>query len=163
MKLTGEVTGNVRSVKIVAKELNRIAKANEGELTPEAVLESARSEKSPLHSHFTWDDTEAAEKLRLIEAQLLIRMVRVKVEMPGREQPVAVRAFVNVKPADVNSDSEAYKVYVPLGRALESDNYREQMLANAASDLASFKRKYAVLKELSEVFEAADKFTATVK
>lgn len=52
----------------------------EGRLTPERVVEDARAEDSPLHSHFVWDDAEAARKHRLDQARALIR-IRVEVRM----------------------------------------------------------------------------------
>ena len=155
--------------KVIAEELARIAKANGGQLTPEDVVKNARAKSSPLHSHFTWDDDEAAERYRLVEASYLIRMVRVKVEMNGNEHPYSVRAFVNVGiPAEKSDDEEddadpeepqpLDRCYVPLKVAMKVDDYRQQMLDNAARDLRTFRNKYAILTELSKVFKAAEDF-----
>ena len=144
----------------VGQELQRIAKANRGQLTPEAVLKNAASKSSPIHDRFTWDDTEAAHKMRLLEASFLIRSVKVRVEMHDNDnQPLSVRAFVNVQSTVRDDDDDGRAdcgIYVPLSVALNKGSYRDQMLANAASELLSFRKKYSVLTELAKVFKAID-------
>lgn len=141
-------------------ELNRIAVANRGRLTPEAVVRNARSERSPIHKYFTWDDTKAAEKCRLFEASMLIRSVKVNVEMHDQDEPIKTRAFVNVQSNEPEEDDELGckpGVYVPLEIALDVSDYRTQMLENASRELNSFRHKYAVLQELTGVFHEIDK------
>ena len=65
----------------VQQYLQALADQNNGRLTPEDVVSHARSENSPLHSFFTWDDAEAATKQRLHEARELIRSVKVEVTL----------------------------------------------------------------------------------
>jgi hypothetical protein len=143
----------------VYAELERIANANHGQLTPEAVLRNAQAQTSPIHDYFTWNDTEAGKKLRLLEASMLIRSVKVSVEMHDQDKPLRARAFVNVSSNERDEDDKAGPgVYVPLNVALKVPDYRDQMLENAARELASFRQKYAILSELSEVFEAANHF-----
>ena len=76
---------------IIKSELERLFL--EGLLRPADVVEAARDPESPLHSHFEWDDTEAAEKWREEQARQLIRNVRIEV---GTSSPVLVRAFVSL-------------------------------------------------------------------
>jgi hypothetical protein len=64
----------------------------EGRLEPAAVVEAARDPASPLHSHFTWDDSEAARKRRLDEARTLIRSV--KLEVTHREVTITTPAYL---------------------------------------------------------------------
>lgn len=81
---TGELT-------FLRGQLDDIA-ARRGELTPQAVLDEARSRRHPLHGRFEWNDTEAAEKYRLAQARNLIRSVRVSyVDGDGFTQ--TVRAY----------------------------------------------------------------------
>jgi len=143
----------------VFAELMRISKANRGNLTPEAVLKNARSESSPIHDRFTWDNTVAGERYRLIEAAMLIRTVKVSVEMHDQDDLIVTRAFVNVasNARDRDDDTCASGVYVPIEVALKVDDYRTQMLENAGRELGAFRRKYAVLKEMAGVFEAIDR------
>ena len=46
-----------------------------GRLTPNGVVEAARDAASPLHYHFEWDDSVAAEQHRLDQARRLITSV----------------------------------------------------------------------------------------
>lgn len=66
--------------KLIADRLARVAKHNGGVLTPDAVVEDARDESSPLHDQFEWDDSEAAKQWRLEQARALIRSVRVEIQ-----------------------------------------------------------------------------------
>jgi len=59
--------------------LQRLADRNQGRLEPDTVVKAASNPRSPIHDRFTWDDTEAAQKLRIIEARALIRSVKLVV------------------------------------------------------------------------------------
>jgi hypothetical protein len=52
--------------------------AANGELSPERVVQEARSGDSPLHEFFEWDDEKAAHAHRIQQARSLIRSVRVE-------------------------------------------------------------------------------------
>jgi hypothetical protein len=67
----------------IAHELKKIEDKSGG-LNPKSVVEAARMKDHPLHSKFTWDDSEAAEKWRLEEARALIASVKVEVEVEER-------------------------------------------------------------------------------
>ena len=60
------------------KTIERIRQleAKDGTLDPRNVLDDARDPESPLHSHFEWDDSKAAEAHRMEQARTLIRSVR---------------------------------------------------------------------------------------
>ena len=74
--------------------LMKIAERDGGKITPAAVIAEARNPKSVLHGAFTWDDTKAARKWRIFEAQNLIRRCRVTIEQDGKE--VETYAFVGL-------------------------------------------------------------------
>lgn len=77
----------------VLKELER-----DGRLFPADVVERARDEDSPLHSHFEWDNNEAADKYRLHQARALIRTVKLMVTV--HDVPVSVSYYVRDPEAD---------------------------------------------------------------
>ena len=85
------------SLKDVALELRFLERAN-GVLIPEDVVRAAQPPESPLHNHFTWDDSEAAHKQRIHEARTLIRTV--KVEITVREVPLTVCGYIRDPEAD---------------------------------------------------------------
>ncbi len=63
----------------VKRELERIAKTNKGCITPQEVVASASNPESVLHDYFEWNDGEAAQHFRIIQARELIRSVKVVV------------------------------------------------------------------------------------
>ncbi len=130
----------------VLAELRGLVKDNI--LDPAVVVSAARSENSPLHSYFTWDDGEAAEQFRLIEARKLIS-VHVELLAP-KSDPSPV--FVSLR-----SDRPKGGGYRPMTHVLSRKALREQLLSDALKELEYFKNKYHMLTELAEVFAAIKK------
>ncbi len=117
----------------------------DGTVQPNAVVEEARPQTSPLHSNFEWDDGQAAIKFRLEQARHLVRCVIVEREISSGEV-IPTRAFVEVRHEN--------GPYVPLEVALTVKNYHDEMLDQALSDLRAFERKYRNLIELGPVIIA---------
>jgi hypothetical protein len=123
-----------------------------GRLTPADVLGDARSEQSPLHPHFEWDDSTAAQKYRLAQAGHLIRCVTVVVDEVPNEEPRIIRAFV-----PISDERDEERRYVQTVRALADPELRHQVLRQAYAELGAVARKYRELKELSDVVQAIDR------
>jgi hypothetical protein len=130
----------------VINSLKNVAALNGGILMPEEVVEAARPETSVLHSHFTWDDTEAAKKCRLQEARQLINICveYIGTENRGRE----TRVFVSLR------DDRSEGGYRPMVKVLANTTLRESLLVDALEEMNYFREKYQGLKELSIVFSA---------
>jgi hypothetical protein len=125
-----------------------------GTITPAIVLEAARKPKSPLHAHFLWEDGEAAEKYRLLQAANLIR--RIKVEyMVGPERSVQIRAFHNVREEDESLTASG--TYASAEEVMATDTYRDQLMRQCLRDIRAFREKYAMLEEVAGVLLAMDK------
>lgn len=130
------------------KELHRIAKANDGVLTAEAVVAAARDSDSPLHDSFDWSDTTAAMKWRLHQARNLI--LKIRVVYPTRdEQKFTIREWSNL-----TTDRGPEGGYRETIRVLRDDDMRAQLLADAMAELDRIRERYRTLTELSEVFSA---------
>ena len=142
-KLKQSVDANV-----VGKEFERLEEQN-GTLTAVDVLDSAKSEDSPLHELFEWDDTVAANKYRLSQASFYIRIL-VKTEVQ-EEQPKSFRAYVNINP-----NPQSAGTFENTVTALSKEDTRRIVLNNALKELVSFQNKYNTLIELSAVFSAID-------
>lgn len=89
-----------------------------GGLTPSLVVEDARDPESPLHSHFEWEDSVAAERYRHTQARRLLASVEVLIQV--RKVKVATVAYVRdpdkapreqgyVAVAELQQDSERAK------------------------------------------------------
>lgn len=120
-------------------ELKRIEEEQNGLIQPKDVVDAARSESSPLHNVFEWDDSVASEKFRMMQARVL--MNQVKVELVGRRVPAYMSATVSV-------ESVPQKGYVNSERLLTDDQIHSQALASAAKELEHWRRKYNHLLEL---------------
>jgi hypothetical protein len=124
-----------------------------GPLTPETVLQHARDKASPLHRHFEWNNSKAAEEYRLQQAAWLLRTVKVRVVV--KDTRSSARAFIAVK---VDPDEPSPRLqYVSLSAALDNPDWRAQMIEQALRELESFRQKYAVLSELKTVIVAIEK------
>lgn len=81
------------ALEVERKVLTKLARQHGGVLMVDHVLEEAKSESSPLHSHFEWNDSVAAEAHRRNQARTLIQ--RCKITLIETE-PVQIRAFVSL-------------------------------------------------------------------
>ena len=131
---------------VVGEHFEQLEK-QQGHITPKIVLESARSEKSVIHSCFEWNDGVAAEKYRETQAGSLIRNLTVKMVETGEKQTEPVRAYVSIKQSDSSE-------FISLRNVLKDDELTQKMLEQAKNELNAFAKKYSTLQELSKVFEA---------
>jgi len=141
------------SAQVVGDRLQGIADDNEGQLLASAVVDDARPESAPLHPCFEWDDNQAAGLYREDQARYIIRKVVAVYEEAGKEPGTTVvhvaRAFVHVEEGDS-------KHYTGIVRAMSDDALREQVLTRAMKEVEDWRKRYAELVELSEIFAAIE-------
>lgn len=130
---------------IIEKEL-RALHSRDGVLTCEAVLEAARPKNSPLHDYFTWEDSRAAERYRLIEAGRLIATVRIEYRQKKAAQIIYTPAFI-----PTGTSSEGKKQYYPVEEVTQNDFLREKALADARREMESTRDRYSHLVDLLEL------------
>jgi len=147
-----------------------IAEKHGGTVTPEILLAEAKRKASPLHGFFCWDNTEAADRYRKIQAAEMIRRVKVTITRPD-ETALRIRAFVNVhepQPADGDEpdDIDRYGInirprgiYVNVQDALRIEDYRSQMITQCKRDVEAFRQKYSALSEAARILDAMEGFT----
>lgn len=136
------------SAAAVAQRLEEIRERT-GALTPEAVVDDARPEGSPLHPAFEWNDRKAAEEYRKEQARHLIRSIVIDARRLDVAAPAPVRAFFVVRPA-----AEAREEYVPVRVVMLDAALRRQVLERALTELRQFQVKYAALRELTAAIGA---------
>lgn len=140
------------SVEPAEEELRHI-EARDGKITAEAVVEFAKDENTALHSHFEWDDTEAAHQYRLSQARNFIA-TRVTI-IPRKDSEIVTRAYVHIQDRDGDG-------YVSLNTVLSDEEKTKQMLSMAYRDVRIFQKKYSALSEIAELkglFKAIDEIT----
>ena len=134
------------NVQDVGEEIERLTLDNEGNVTPEILVEMARKRKSPLHKCFTWDDSEAARKQRLHEARLLLGAIEAVVIVQKDEPPRILRAFVNVESSVARAGT-----YMPVIAAMENPSTQADLLTEAYNALQRWAHKYESLKEFAQI------------
>lgn len=141
-------------------ELQTVALANNGYLKPEDVLERARDPISPLHPFFEWDDSVAAEKLRLLQATGIIRRVTVNIlpneHATGDQGPkrIAIKRTRAYQSPQGNRASALG--YQSVEAIMQDPEKRADMVATAKREFLALKKRYAMLDELGKIFEAID-------
>lgn len=125
-----------------------------GKVTPSDIVTEGKNPKSPLFNYFDWDDKNAAEKYRIIQARHLINHLTVVVTINGGELREH-KAFFNVN--ETPFDKIKNKVYVTMIRALSEPELRKQVLARAIREVEYWQSKYNEYSEFSEIFDAISK------
>ncbi|QCI93376.1 hypothetical protein [Novosphingobium sp. EMRT-2] len=128
-------------------ELERIRVRHNGRLEPEWVVHTAKAAKNPLHDLFEWDDNVAAQNYRVDQARGIIRSIEVVVEAAEERKPM--RAFVSVV-------QERDRSYTSVVHAMSDPDLRKQVLRAALTELEAWRKRYAELVELAQVFAAID-------
>ncbi|OPZ66074.1 MAG: hypothetical protein BWY85_00010 [Firmicutes bacterium ADurb.Bin506] len=120
----------------------------DGKLDPQDVVEAARNADSPLHDHFTWDDTEAAHQFRLQEAR---KLITVHFELLPTS-PTPSQVFISLR-----SDQARGGGYRTTVAVLSDKAMRRELLQQAMDDMEHFSRKYGALVELAGVIREMQK------
>ena len=136
------------------EELERIKSRNGGEIDANTVVEAARSKRSPIHRDFEWDDAIAAHEHRLETARKMVRSI----EIVRKEAPnISARAYEVTVSRESTLESPK-KAYRSTEEILSDPVARDELLGRAVRDAISFRKRYAALSELSQVFQAVEKF-----
>lgn len=107
-----------------------------GELTPELVVQQARAKDHPLHDRFDWDNKSAGDSWRKHQAAELIRSVKVVFrEATENEEARTVRAFHAVR----GPKGHAYQ---PAEKVAEDPFTRQLVLNDMRRDWLALKRRY---------------------
>lgn len=138
-------------------EVRRIQEKH-GVAAPEAIVRAAASPKNVLHPEFEWNDTAAAREHRKQQARELVAdIVVVKDEASGERAPV----FVSVRIMDKQGRTQ--RGYMESERAVANPVTRAQVIAEALVGLEAWRRRYAHLHELAEVFTAIERVGKKVR
>lgn len=138
-------------IKLIRLEFDRIKKENGGFITPEKIVEYAKSPLSPLHSEFCWNDTDAAEKYRIIQAGNLIRRVYVYIPDNVRQNNIIkVREYVSL------TNDRRVNGYRHITEVITDEELKARYIDDLQSELSSTRNK------LKTVSLAADKYAERI-
>ena len=107
------------NAELVAEEANEILHEGD-ELTPDLLVKRAKPKRARLHNLFTWDDKEAAEGMRRVEALKFLRSI-VEVDVTFH---TPVRSFFNVS---VETDDGSERKYLPRREVMKSEDHLRQV------------------------------------
>lgn len=131
-------------------ELAKVYTDNGGELTPDAVVETATPERSPLHTYFEWNNGVAGHKYRLLQAQELIRSVRI-VYSETRSGPKTIREYTSTYEAGESKPG----VYKRTEEVVRDDISYTTLVRQMEREIASLKRRYGHLVEFAQAIRDA--------
>jgi len=147
----------------IVEELEQIRDAHDGILYPQNVVDFARDESTELHSKFEWDDTVAGENYRIWQARKVIRALVTII--PHKNEPIQVQTYVSMyadryyqeekRPEENVEKREMTGGYRYMVDVLSTPALRSDLLSEALAEFESWERKYHMIVELVEIFEAA--------
>lgn len=122
-------------------------------LTPAIVLMEATNPQHPLHHRFIWDDSEAACRWRLHQAQALIRSVNVVIERGDTQQMISVRAFISESEMGRGADNDSPETgaYVPVQDVVANDIMRTAWFLALRRDWERLKAKAGASQEFAQM------------
>ena len=126
-----------------------------GRLTPEIIVNGARSPTSPLHDLFEWDNTAAAEKWRLHQAREIV--CKLQINIGTEDNPKMVRTMFCLFGED---DKRSYQ---PIEAIRADARLSAEVMARAKSDMECWIERYGIYHELLEAKTLALKALAAIK
>lgn len=144
---------------VAAKELERLAGENNGDVPAENLLEASTPKNAPCHNQFEWNNSIAAHEFRLDQARCLIRSVRVVVvseegEPEGEPERIYIRA----------TTEENGSCYITKSKLLSDEDLMHQALTEARNLVLGAQRKFAWLNDLAGIFnETVKKIDRVIK
>ena len=131
------------------------AKDDEGNIDLQSIVDAAKPKNAPLHGEFTWEQRTAANKWRLHEARRVVQSIEVV-----HEESPATRAWESVTVVEKNADPEdapkGKRVFRSVEDIMADPAQRDELLVQALRDAAAWRKRYAGLQELAQVFQAID-------
>lgn len=148
--------GRVVAAAVVGSTIEVIQEREGGACSPGALVDEARSEDSPIHSLFNWEDSEAAELYRTDQARGIIRNLRVRRVVDTEAAP----AFISVQLAppivEGKDPSPPRRGYVPSARVMSEADLYSQALNDCLQQLRGLQKRFNWIKELGPVWREVE-------
>lgn len=137
----------------VHREILRLKQKNQNTVSPKVMVDAARKPTNPMHSLFEWDDSEAAEKYRVSQAQHIMRALQViYVEAP--KQPMRAFEIISKKRP---GDSKTVTLYGTSEEACADPDVHARLVADAVRELIAWRNRYQMLNEMRNLVRVIDK------
>ena len=119
-----------------------------GKLTPQIVVDVARSKTHPLHRRFEWNNGIAAEGFRREQARKMFRDLDVTYKKSGGAKRT-VRAFHAVR-----YDTSTEYVYEPIEEIIKDDLMTQIVRRDMVRDWKQLKTRYSYFEEFVAMVKA---------
>lgn len=129
---------------------------HEGRIGPRTLLDAARDQSSPFHDFFEWDDEVGGEQYRLIQAGQLIRRWHgsvVRIDSDTKTVKFETTRRVQSPAGSRHKGSDSYET---IEQIMADPQKREDMLRTVLRELSAYRRRYAQLAALADVWQAID-------
>ena len=123
------------------------------EPTKEQIVEMARDPEKECHDLFEWDDTTAAQNWRKEQAGLILRNLKVEF-IQESDLDVEPKKFTPCRL--FYGDPVSNEGFVSITKIMGNQDMYDKLLERAKIEIKSFRKKYAMLKELEPLFEMID-------
>jgi len=141
---------------ITEAALEALIERHGGRIGPRVLLDEARDPRSPFHDFFEWDDGDAAEHYRLIQASQLIRRWKGTIIRIDAETRTLKIDDVRRVQSPSSGRGKGLDSYETVEQIMANPDKRENMLQTVLAELAAYRRRYAELSELAEIWAGID-------
>ena len=113
------------------------------DFVPADIVNLAMNESAELHKCFCWNVQEIIDRYMTMQAVEIIKSLVIEESSVPNDRPEIQMFVPKKKPAGP---------YVPVQVMPRDDNAYKRLLVQATQELKTFRRKYARLKELDDIF-----------
>jgi hypothetical protein len=135
---------------VAGEFIEELRQQNDGAVTPEMVWRAAEDPDSPIHDDFEWNERKAAENHWKERARNLVNHI-VVVRTYQEPADEGLKAFVSIVV------SEKKRAYVDIGTVKSDEEMRQCLIDDILSKLEVFKKRYAQITELDDIWAAIER------
>jgi hypothetical protein len=146
---------------VIFKELER-AKVD-GSISLQTIVDNARPKTAPLHGEFTWANGEAADKWRLYEARKIVQSIEIVHESSPATRAYEATTVIVEQDEGSQEPAVSMRVFRSVSDIMADPVARDELLTQAIQDAIAWRKRYAALQELAQVFAALDAVVVTRK
>ena len=140
---------------VYGQELYRLTRRKKGRLKPVDIVDDAKSEASPLHGYFEWNNIFAGQNWRLQQARQLVNHIEIEIVRPDTNETQSIKAFYSYIEEIPNDGKEQF--YVTAETVARDEVIKKVLLEKAMAEIITWKKRYAELGDLGEIFGIIEK------
>jgi len=140
-----------------AQEIGEFIENCKNKTTRGILEEVKKNPKHKIYSLFEWDKKKAVELYQLQRVREIVSHIEINIISIGNKEPVSlnitVSAFKSVNPIYETGMYEGERVFVPFEEGMENENYRNQIINKAKTELINWTNRYSQYKELETIIK----------